>query len=178
MSLRRLSGAAAAVRGTARVTLSIAAIAGLASALAPAAAAGAAEQTAYPQGAAAFQANCALCHGPAGAGVPALAPPLTAYPARFAASAEGRRQLVITVLYGMFGEITVGELHFNSQMPDFGRLDDATLAAALNFVVFDLAHAGPEVKPLGAAEIATERAHAMDGAAVREHRKSLAAAGP
>jgi len=56
------------------------------------------------------------------------------------------------VLYGMFGEITVGELHFNSQMPDFGRLDDATLAAA-------------------------ERAHAMDGAAVREHRKSLAAAG-
>ena len=50
-------------------------------------------------------------------------------------------------------------------------------AAALNYVVFDLAHAGPEVKPLGAAEIAAERAHAMDGAAVREHRKSLAAAG-
>jgi hypothetical protein len=83
----------------------------------------------------------------------------------------------MTVLYGMFGEISVGEVRFNSQMPDFGRLDDATLAAILNFVVFDLGHAGGEIKPLTAGEIAAERAHALDGAAVREHRKSLAAAG-
>jgi mono/diheme cytochrome c family protein len=163
--------------GNAPVTLSVVTIAGFVSALATAGAR-AAEQSAYPQGAAAFQSNCALCHGASGAGVPALAPPLTAYPARFAASAEGRRQLAITVLYGIFGDITIGEAHFNSQMPDFGRLDDTTLAAALNFVVFDLAHAGPEVKPLTVAEIAAERAHALDGAAVREHRKSLAAAGP
>jgi hypothetical protein len=45
----------------------------------------------------------------------------------------------------------------------------------LNFVVFDLAHAGPELKPLTATEIAAERGHALDGAAVREHRKSLPA---
>lgn len=169
--------AAAPVRGNAPVTLSVAVIAGLVTALAPATGTCAAEQTTYPQGAAAFQSNCALCHGASGAGVPALAPPLTFYPARYAASAEGRRQLAITVLYGMIGDITVGEAHFNAQMPDFGRLDDSTLAAALNFVVFDLAHAGPEVKPLTVAEIAAERAHALDGAAVREHRKSLAAAG-
>jgi mono/diheme cytochrome c family protein len=139
--------------------------------------AGAADKTAYPEGATAFQANCALCHGPAGAGVPALAPPITSNPARFAASAEGRRQLAMTVLFGMFGEISVGEVRFNSQMPDFARLDDATLAATLNFVVFDLAHAGAEVEPLTTGEIAAERSHALDGAAVREHRKSLAAAG-
>ena len=137
----------------------------------------AAEKAAYPEGATAFQANCALCHGPAGAGVPALAPPITSNPARFAASAEGRRQLAMTVLFGMFGEISVGEVRFNSQMPDFARLDDATLAATLNFVVFDLAHAGAEVEPLTTGEIAAERSHALDGAAVREHRKSLAAAG-
>ena len=137
----------------------------------------AAEKAAYPEGATAFQSNCALCHGPAGAGVPALAPPITSNPARFAATPEGRRQLAMTVLYGMFGEISVGEVRFNSQMPDFARLDDATLAATLNFVVFDLAHAAPEVKPLTTGEIAAERAHALDGAAVREHRKSLAAAG-
>jgi hypothetical protein len=83
----------------------------------------------------------------------------------------------MTVLYGMFGEITLGEKRFSSQMPDFARLDDATLAAALNFVVFDLAHAAPELKPISATEIAAERAHAMDGAAVREHRKSVAPAG-
>ena len=149
----------------------------LATALACTPVAGAADAPSYPQGAAAFQGNCAMCHGPAGAGIPALAPPLSAEPARFAASPEGRRQLAITLLYGMFGDITVGESHFNSQMPDFARLDDATLAATLNFVVFDLAHAPADVKPLAPGEIAAERTHALDGAAVREHRKSVVPAG-
>jgi mono/diheme cytochrome c family protein len=133
---------------------------------------------AYPQGAAAFQANCAVCHGPAGAGVPALAPPLLSYPARYAASAEGRRQLAMTVLYGMIGDITVDGKHFNFQMPDFARLDDATLAATLNFVVFELAHAATDIRPLAPEEIAAERAHPLEGAAVREHRKSVAPPGP
>jgi len=137
----------------------------------------AADTPAYPQGAAAFQTNCAMCHGAAGAGVPGLAPPLLSEPARFAATPEGRRQLAITLLYGMFGDITVGQSHFNSQMPDFARLDDATLAATLNFVVFDLAHAATIIKPLAPEEIAVERSHPLDGAAVRTHRKSLAAEG-
>ena len=159
------------------VTLAVAATA-IATALVCAPAARAAEPPSYSQGGAAFQTNCAVCHGAAGAGIPALAPPLSSYPARYAASPEGRRQLAITLLYGMLGDITVGQSHFNSQMPDFARLDDATLAATLNFVVFDLAHAATDVKPLTAEEIAAERAHPLDGAAVREHRKSLAAGAP
>jgi mono/diheme cytochrome c family protein len=154
-----------------------AALAALVTALISTPVARASETPSYPHGAAAFQSNCAMCHGPAGAGIPALAPPLSSEPARFAASPEGRRQLVITLLYGMFGDITVGQSHFNAQMPDFARLDDATLAAALNFVVFDLAHAATTIKPLAPEEIAAERAHPLDGAAVRAHRKSLAAAG-
>jgi mono/diheme cytochrome c family protein len=139
-----------------------------------AAAAAAAADPAYPQGASSFQANCSVCHGPAGAGVPSLAPPLLSNPARYAASPEGRRQLVLTVLYGMFGDIVVDEKHYDFKMPDFAHLDDASLAATLNFVVFDLGHASADVKPLGAPDIAAERAHPVDGAAVREHRKSLA----
>jgi mono/diheme cytochrome c family protein len=131
----------------------------------------------YPDGAASFQANCAVCHGAAGAGLPSLAPPLLTYPAHYAASAAGRQQLAMTVLYGMFGEITVEDKRYDFKMPDFARLDDATLAATLNFVVFDLDHAPPSVKPLSAADIAPERAQALDGAAVREHRKSVAPAG-
>jgi mono/diheme cytochrome c family protein len=131
---------------------------------------------AYPAGFASFQTNCAVCHGPAGAGLPALAPPLLGYPARYAASAEGRRQLVLTVLYGMIGDITVDDKHYNFQMPEFSRLDDAALAATLNFIVFDLGHAPADVKPMSAAEIAAERAHALDGTAVHEHRKSVAQA--
>src|SRR5580698_2302416 len=132
----------------------------------------------YAAGASAFQANCAVCHGPAGAGVPSLAPPLTSYPARYAASAEGRRQLAMTVLYGLFGDIAVEGKHFAARMPDFGQLDDATLAAVLNFVVFDLGHAAATLAPMEAGELAAERTHPQDGAAVREHRKSVAPSDP
>src|SRR6185437_9966334 len=58
---------------------------------------------AYPEGAAAFAANCSVCHGAKGTGTPSLAPPLTSYPARYAADPEGRRQLSNTVLAGLFG---------------------------------------------------------------------------
>ena len=131
-------------------------------------------EIAYPQGAATFQANCSVCHGPQGAGLPSLAPPLLSYPARYAASAEGRRQLALTVLYGLFGDITVEGKHYDFRMPAFSQLADATLAAALNFVVFDLGHAPATVPALTAADLAAERAHEMDGAAVREHRKTVA----
>jgi len=130
---------------------------------------------AYPAGAAAFQANCAVCHGPKGAGQPSLAPPLTSYPARYASIAEGRRQLALTVLNGMFGGIDVEHSHFDFKMPDFSALDDTTLAAALNFMVFDLGHAGGGTKPIAAEEIAAERSHPMDGSAVRAHRASVLA---
>jgi mono/diheme cytochrome c family protein len=133
---------------------------------------------AYPQGAATFQSNCAVCHGATGAGLPSLAPPLLSYPARYAASAEGRRQLAMTVLFGMYGDIAVEGKHYSFRMPDFGQLDDAALATVLNFLVFDLDHAGAEVKPLAAAEITAERAHPLEGAAVREHRKSVAPVEP
>jgi mono/diheme cytochrome c family protein len=127
----------------------------------------------YPDGATVFQASCAVCHGAKGAGTPSLAPPVTGYPARYAATDEGRKQLAMTVLNGMFGGIEVEQKHFDFKMPDFARLDDATLTAVLNFVVFDLAHATEGTKPLSAQEIAAERAHPVDGAAVREHRAKL-----
>ncbi len=156
-----------------RARARIAALAGVAIPLAAAA-----TDPKFPDGAASFQANCSVCHGAAGTGLPSLAPPLTSYPAQYAASAEGRRQLAMTVLYGLFGAITVEDKHFDFKMPDFSRLDDATLAATLNFVVFDLGHAPASVKPLTAAEIAAEREHPTDGAGVREHRKSVAPAAP
>lgn len=130
----------------------------------------------YPAGAAVFQANCAVCHGPKGAGQPSLAPPLTSYPARYASNTEGRRQLALTVLNGMFGGIDVDHSHYDFKMPDFLSLDDGTLAAVLNFVVFDLGHAADDTKPIAAEEIAAERSHPMDGSAVRAHRASVLAA--
>jgi len=171
---RRGPGVCAGTRGA--LAWAVPAVVSLAAA--PAVRAADAAPPAYPTGFSSFQANCAVCHGPVGAGLPALAPPLLSYPARYAASPEGRRQLALTVLYGMVGDITVDDKHYNFQMPEFARLDDATLAATLNFVVFDLGHATADVKPLTAEEIAAERAQALDGTAVRAHRKSVAPGGP
>jgi mono/diheme cytochrome c family protein len=129
----------------------------------------------YPAGATVFQANCAVCHGAKGAGTPSLAPPITSYPARYAATEDGRKQLALTVLNGMFGGIDVEQKHFDFKMPDFMHLDDATLAAVLNFVVFDLGHPAEDTKPLAAEEIAAARSQPVDGAAVRELRTKLLA---
>jgi mono/diheme cytochrome c family protein len=129
----------------------------------------------FPAGASTFASNCSVCHGAAGAGQPALAPPLLANPARYAGVPEGRRQLALTVLFGMFGDITVDQKHYNFKMPEFSQQSDAALSAVLNFVVFDLAHAPADTKPMEPAEIAAERGAALDGAAVREHRASVLA---
>ncbi len=163
-------------RDAARIAASAFAV--VAGALTPAARAADTGAPAYPAGAATYQTSCAVCHGTAGAGLPSLAPPLLSYPARYAASAEGRRQLGMTVLFGMYGDIAVEGKHYAFRMPDFGQLDDASLATVLNFVLFDLGHASSDLKPLAAAEIAAERAHPLDGASVREHRKSVAPAEP
>jgi mono/diheme cytochrome c family protein len=129
----------------------------------------------YADGAATFQANCAVCHGPKGLGTPSLAPPITSYPARYASIPEGRRQLALTVLNGMFGGIDVDAKHYDFKMPDFSQLDDAALAEVLNFVVFDVAGAGGDIKPLSPEDIAAERGHPLEGAAVREHRAKVLA---
>jgi len=154
----------------------VALLAGIGAGAPPLAAAADPEPVHYPAGNTTFQANCAVCHGAKGAGTPSLAPPVTSYPARYATTEEGRKQLAMTVLNGMFGGIDVEQKHFDFKMPDFMHLDDATLAAVLNFVVFDLGHAPQETKPLTPEEIAAVRSHPIDGTAVREHRTKLLAA--
>ena len=132
----------------------------------------------YPDGAAVFQANCAVCHRANGAGQAGLAPPLLRYPARYVESTEGRRQLVLTLIYGMFGEIVVEDHHFNFKMPEFSRFDDATIAATVNYVVFDLGRAPATAEPLRPEEVARERTLALGGDAVRHHRAQVLEATP
>jgi mono/diheme cytochrome c family protein len=124
----------------------------------------------YATGASLFQANCAVCHRANGSGQPGLAPPLTGYPALYVRYPEGRRQLVLTVLYGMFGDVIVDDRHYNFEMPEFARFDDVALAEVLNFVVFDLGRVEVQASPLTPAEVAAERTLALGGDGVRRHR--------
>lgn len=137
--------------------------------------AGQSAATAGGHGATLFAGHCAVCHGPAGAGTPGLAPPLTSYPAHYANNKDGRRQLAMTVLYGMFGDVSVDGNHFNFKMPSFAQLDNASLADVLNYVVFELAKAPASTHPLSPADIAAERSQPEDGQAVRRHRSAVLA---
>ena len=127
----------------------------------------------FAEGATVFQANCAVCHRANGAGQAGLAPPLLHYPARYVAAAEGRRQLVLTLLFGMFGDVVVDERHFNFKMPEFSRLDDAMLASVVNFVAFDLSRAPATAAPITPEEVARERPLGLSGEAVRRHRAEV-----
>lgn len=82
----------------------------------------------------------------------------------------------MTVLYGMFGDVVVEQNHYNFKMSEFPQFDDDTLATVLNFVIFDLGHAGQDTKPLAASEIAAERSKPLDGTAVHAHRATVLAA--
>ena len=138
--------------------------------------AGAADAPArYADGAKAFADNCSVCHGPSGQGQAGLAPPLTVNPGRYVASGDGRRQLADTVLFGMYGQITVAGQKFDFKMPDFGQLDDASLAAVLNYVAFDVANA-PDGTPMAAADIADARRTPLTGEQVRNQRETLTTA--
>ena len=109
-------------------------------------------------------------------GTPGLAPPITKSSSVFAATDAGRRQLAETLLFGMFGEIVVDERTYNFKMPEFSTLDDATLAAVLNHVVFDLAGVQNAAR-FTAEEIAPRRSQLVDGAVIHA-RRALALAPP
>ena len=83
------------------------------------------------KGAAVFAANCASCHGAAGAGVPGAFPPLagndvvTGDPAKVAH----------ILLYGLNGSISVKGATYNGQMPAWkGTLTNADIASVITFI--------------------------------------------
>ncbi len=146
----------------------------LAFALCASALAGAAhaQSVQYAAGKTFFDTKCAVCHQAGAKGMDGLAPPLTEMPGRYAANAEGRKQLGLTVLNGMFGTITVKDKNYNFKMPSFRTESDEDLAAVLNYLVFDANAKHGGAKPFTVAEIKGWRATPMDGAQVREHREA------
>jgi cytochrome c oxidase subunit II len=103
-------------------------------------------------GAAAYAANCASCHGPAGNGIRGAFPPLDGHAAELAAT--DRPFLARTLLYGLQGPIIVEGASYNGVMPGWSHLSDEVLAAIANHT---LGLGGPEVVPYVADEFALQR---------------------
>jgi nitrite reductase (NO-forming)/hydroxylamine reductase len=81
-------------------------------------------------GKAAYLANCAACHGEAGAGLPGAFPPLAA--ADYL-NADIDRAIQIA-LKGKDGEITVNGQKFNAVMPGQSHITDTDIAAIMSYV--------------------------------------------
>ena len=89
-------------------------------------------------GATIFATRCAVCHGPAAAGIPGTFPSLHEQIAAFAKSAAGRDYLVMVVSSGLMGELNVAGVHYNNVMPAQSGLSEADVAAVLNYLASDL----------------------------------------
>jgi cytochrome c oxidase subunit II len=117
-------------------------------------------------GAAVYAANCASCHGPAGAGIAGVFPPVAVHAAELAAAS--RPYLVDVLLYGLQGPIEVRGTNYNGVMPAFGHLGDEQLAAVLDHII---SLGGPEVAPFTADEVAAERGRGLSSADVLQARR-------
>jgi mono/diheme cytochrome c family protein len=120
-----------------------------------------------------FVSNCVVCHRVGGIGQTGLAPPLTGNPARYMESIEGRKQIIWTILFGMYGDITVDGRHYNFKMPAFSQLSDTDLALVLNYVAFKIAQAPQSTDKLDAKDVAAERTHVPDSDLLRKHRSAV-----
>ncbi|WP_443478655.1 c-type cytochrome [Novosphingobium aerophilum] len=119
----------------------------------------------------AWAANCQSCHKADGSGMPGMFPRLSGRVGPMAGSKDARQWLISTVLYGQSGAITVDGKPIRGAMMPFGRLPDADVAAALNWV-------GKGGKPFTPAEVAAVRSAGGGSAAKNaEMRKKLEGAG-
>jgi cytochrome c oxidase subunit II len=119
-------------------------------------------------GAQLYAANCASCHGPAGAGIAGAFPPLAGHAAELAG--QSRAYLIDSLLYGLQGQIVVRGVTYNGVMPAWGQLSDDQIAAILDHIV---ALDGPAVDPFDADEVAAERGKGWSPSDVLAFRREV-----
>ena len=78
---------------------------------------------------------CLACHQMTGEGIPGAFPPLKGHASKLYQAEAGRDYLINVALYGLQGELTIAGMTYNSVMAPQGHLDDATVAAVLNYAV-------------------------------------------
>ena len=126
-------------------------------------------QAAAAGGAEAFETHCAACHGPAGVGIPGVAPPLTR-PAFWKGLGDAASDYLAGVLAaGLAGKITVdGQMYIGVVMPPQLVAEPAELAEASAYVLQEL---GGIEQTLTSEQIMQMRADPPTHAELREMRK-------
>lgn len=90
-----------------------------------------------------YAANCASCHGAAGAGVPGTFPPLAGDPV---VTARNPHEHIAIVLHGLSGRVIKGT-RYASQMPAFAQLSNEDLAAIVDHERTSWGNTAPIITP-------------------------------
>lgn len=111
-------------------------------------------------GKAVYDAHCAACHQPDGAGALGLAPPLAGTLGQRMAVPAGRQYVAGVVIAGLAGKLESKGVVYEGIMPAWPQLSDAELAAVLNYVLntFNAADLPAAHQPIAADELAAPRA--------------------
>lgn len=105
-------------------------------------------------GATLYEQHCSVCHQQGGVGVPGAFPRLAGRVGKLVTVPAGRKVVVLAVLHGMAGKLTVDGEGLIGVMTPFPQLTDAQIATVLNYVA-QLGHLSP--KPLTVTEVAAVR---------------------
>lgn len=123
-------------------------------------------------GKAIYDANCASCHQPDGAGAVGLAPPLQGTLGKRLASPAGRQYVSGVLVSGLAGKIESKGVVYNGIMPAWQQFSDDELAAVANHVLttFNAAELPAGHQPLAAEAFAAHRAKKPTGKELRAWR--------
>ena len=98
--------------------------------------------------------TCAACHLIDGVGIPGAFPPINDRTAAMAALDGGRDYLIMVVSYGLMGTIEAGGSQYMGIMPgNKGMMAADDIAAALNYVVFELSDSNADIAPFTSDEV-------------------------
>ncbi len=120
--------------------------------------------------------TCSACHLLAGEGIPGAFPPIRGRAAKIAELDGGRSYLITTVSYGLMGTINVaGSQYFGVMAGNAGAMSAEDIAAAINYVVFELNDDAAAIAPFTAEEVekAQSSVATKSPAAAGEIRKKL-----
>mgnify|MGYP001811696420 CR=1 FL=1 len=108
-------------------------------------------------------AACAACHLAAGEGVPGAFPPLRTRAATIASIEGGRDYLISVVSSGLMGMMEAEGMTYMGVMPGHqGSMTHEQIAAALNYVVFELTDEDQDSMPPFSAEEVAKRQKAVE----------------
>jgi len=129
-----------------------------------------------PLGARTYATQCATCHQANGRGVSGAFPPLAGHVPSLLATDAGRSHVLRAVLFGLEGPISVHGTSFNGNMPAWGSLDNAAIAAVLNYIGSawnDATGQSATFKPVTPTEVAAMRSNRLSSQEVHALRQKM-----